>query len=112
MRVLVGVKRVIDYAVKVRVAANKSGVELQNVKMSMNPFCEVRNRRFPRFKSAYTAEFHLNLASKDRGGGGHSTQGDQESDRGGGGVHRAQASTRYTADSSGDGRGSRNPGDD
>lgn len=41
MRVLVGVKRVIDYAVKVRVLADKSGVDLQNVKMSMNPFCEI-----------------------------------------------------------------------
>lgn len=40
MKVLVGVKRVIDYAVKVRVTADKSGVELNNVKMSMNPFCE------------------------------------------------------------------------
>ena len=41
MKVLVGVKRVIDYAAKVRVAANKGGVELANVKMSMNPFCEI-----------------------------------------------------------------------
>ena len=41
MRVLVGVKRVIDYAVRVRVAGDKSGVELANVKMSMNPFCEI-----------------------------------------------------------------------
>mmetsp|Transcript_49920 Transcript_49920/g.132687 ORF Transcript_49920/g.132687 Transcript_49920/m.132687 type:complete len:257 (-) Transcript_49920:220-990(-) len=41
MRAVVAVKRVVDYAVKVRVAANKSGVELQNVKMSMNPFCEI-----------------------------------------------------------------------
>lgn len=41
MKVIVGVKRVIDYAAKVRVAANKSGVELANVKMSMNPFCEI-----------------------------------------------------------------------
>ena len=38
MKILVGVKRVVDYAVKVRVGAN--GVELKNVKMSMNPFCE------------------------------------------------------------------------
>eukprot|EP00903_Cladosiphon_okamuranus_P020681 g18990.t1 len=40
MRVLVGVKRVVDYAVKVRVQPDKAGVELKNVKMSMNPFCE------------------------------------------------------------------------
>ena len=36
-----GVKRVVDYAVKVRVAADKKGVELSNVKMSLNPFCEI-----------------------------------------------------------------------
>ncbi len=41
MRVLVGVKRVIDYAVKVRVLADKTGVDMANVKMSMNPFCEI-----------------------------------------------------------------------
>jgi len=41
MRALVAVKRVVDYAVKVRVKADKSGVELDNVKMSMNPFCEI-----------------------------------------------------------------------
>ena len=40
MKVLVGVKRVVDYAVKVRV--NKGTVDLANVKQSMNPFCEVR----------------------------------------------------------------------
>eukprot|EP00946_MAST-07B_sp_MAST-7B-sp1_P001567 g1567.t1 len=37
-RVLVGVKRVIDYAVKVSIKPDKSGVNLTNVKMSMNPF--------------------------------------------------------------------------
>lgn len=41
MRVLVGVKRAVDYAVKVRVLPDKSGVDLANVKMSMNPFCEI-----------------------------------------------------------------------
>ena len=40
-RVLVGVKRVVDYAVRVRVAGDGSGGELANVKMSMNPFCEI-----------------------------------------------------------------------
>ena len=40
-RVLVGVKRVVDYAVKVRVQGDKKGVELANVKMSLNPFCEI-----------------------------------------------------------------------
>lgn len=41
MRVLVGVKRVVDYAVKIRIAADKLGVDLANVKMSVNPFCEI-----------------------------------------------------------------------
>jgi len=38
---LVGVKRVVDYAVKVRVKADKTGVDIANVKFSMNPFCEI-----------------------------------------------------------------------
>src|SRR3982075_2693413 len=41
MKVLVPVKRVVDYNVKVRVKSDGSGVELSNVKMSMNPFDEI-----------------------------------------------------------------------
>jgi hypothetical protein len=41
MKVLVGVKRVVDYAVKVRVNSEKTAVELNNIKMSLNPFCEI-----------------------------------------------------------------------
>ena len=41
MKILVPVKRVVDYNVKVRVKADQSGVELANVKMSMNPFDEI-----------------------------------------------------------------------
>ncbi|XP_063175196.1 electron transfer flavoprotein subunit beta isoform X1 [Chroicocephalus ridibundus] len=41
LRVMVGVKRVIDYAVKVRVAADGGGVQTQGVKHSLNPFCEI-----------------------------------------------------------------------
>ena len=41
MKVLVAIKRVVDYNVKVRVKAYNSGVDLANVKMSMNPFCEI-----------------------------------------------------------------------
>ena len=41
MRVLVAVKRVVDYNVKVRVKADQTGIELTNVKMSMNPFDEI-----------------------------------------------------------------------
>jgi len=49
-RVLVGVKRVVDFAVKVRVNAAKTGVELNNVKMSMNPFCEIAVEEATRLK--------------------------------------------------------------
>ncbi|XP_030470009.1 electron transfer flavoprotein subunit beta, mitochondrial [Syzygium oleosum] len=41
MKIMVAVKRVVDYAVKIRVKPDKTGVETQNVKMSMNPFCEI-----------------------------------------------------------------------
>jgi len=41
MKVLVAIKRVVDANVKVRVAADNSGVDLNNVKMAMNPFCEI-----------------------------------------------------------------------
>jgi electron transfer flavoprotein beta subunit len=41
MKILVAVKRVVDYNVKVRVKADNSGVDLANVKMSMNPFWEI-----------------------------------------------------------------------
>ena len=41
MKVVVAVKRVVDYNVKIRVKADGSGVELANVKMSMNPFDEI-----------------------------------------------------------------------
>merc|ERR1711907_456356 len=55
MRVLVGVKRVIDYAVKIRVKPDKMGVETANVKMSMNPFCEIAMEQAVRMKEAGTA---------------------------------------------------------
>ncbi|XP_078167187.1 electron transfer flavoprotein beta [Carex rostrata] len=41
MKIMVAVKRVVDYAVKIRVKPDKTGVETSNVKMSMNPFCEI-----------------------------------------------------------------------
>ena len=44
MKVLVGVKRVVDYNVKVRVKADGTGVDIANVKMSMNPFDEIACR--------------------------------------------------------------------
>ena len=52
MKVLVPVKRVIDAYVKVRVKADGSGVETANVKMSMNPFCEIAVEEAVRLKEA------------------------------------------------------------
>jgi|TARA_B110000208_G_scaffold103489_1_gene128694 electron transfer flavoprotein beta subunit len=49
------VKRVIDYAVKVRVKPDKLGVDLANVKMSMNPFCEIAVEEAVRMKEAGVA---------------------------------------------------------
>ena len=56
MKVLVPVKRVIDYNVKVRVKADGSGVDLANVKMSMNPFDEIAVEEAVRLKEAGVAE--------------------------------------------------------
>ncbi|MBB5399499.1 electron transfer flavoprotein subunit beta/FixA family protein [Paraburkholderia youngii] len=50
MKVLVTVKRAVDYNVKVRVKSDHSGVELDNVKMSINPFCEIAVEEAVRLK--------------------------------------------------------------
>ena len=55
MKVLVAVKRVIDYNVKIRVKADQTGVETANVKMSMNPFDEISVEEAIRMKEAGTA---------------------------------------------------------
>ena len=55
MKVLVAVKRVVDFNVKVRVKADGSGVETANVKMSMNPFDEIAIEEALRLKEAGTA---------------------------------------------------------
>jgi electron transfer flavoprotein beta subunit len=52
MKILVAVKRVVDYNVKVRVKADRSGVETANVKMSMNPFDEIAVEEAVRMKEA------------------------------------------------------------
>ena len=52
MKILVPVKRVVDFNVKVRVKADQSGVELANVKMSMNPFDEISVEEALRLKEA------------------------------------------------------------
>ena len=56
MKVLVAVKRVIDYNVKIRVKSDQTGVETANVKMSMNPFDEIAVEEAVRLKEAGTAE--------------------------------------------------------
>lgn len=55
MKVLVAVKRVIDYNVKVRPKADGSEVDLANVKMAVNPFCEIAVEEAVRLKEAGTA---------------------------------------------------------
>ena len=55
MKILVPVKRVVDYNVKVRVKADQSGVELANIKMSMNPFDEISVEEAIRLKEAGVA---------------------------------------------------------
>jgi electron transfer flavoprotein beta subunit len=56
MKILVTVKRVVDYNVKIRVKADGSGVELANAKMSMNPFDEISVEEALRLKEAGKAE--------------------------------------------------------
>ena len=56
MKMLIPVKRVIDYNVKVRVKSDGTGVETSNVKMSMNPFDEISVEEAVRMKEAGTAE--------------------------------------------------------
>ena len=56
MKVLVAVKRVVDYNVKIRVKSDGSGVEIANVKMSMNPFDEIANEEAIRLKEKGLAE--------------------------------------------------------
>jgi len=56
MKILVPVKRVVDYNVKIRVKPDGSGVELANVKMSMNPFDEIAIEEALRLREAGTAK--------------------------------------------------------
>jgi hypothetical protein len=59
MKILVSVKRVVDYSVKVRVKSDGTGVDIANVKMSMNPFDEI------------AVEEAVRLKEKGRGHRGH-----------------------------------------
>lgn len=67
MKVLVPVKRVVDYNVKVKVKADKSAVELTNVKMSMNPFCEIAIEEAVRLKEKNIADEVIVVSIGDKG---------------------------------------------
>ena len=56
MKILVPIKRVVDYNVKVRPKADESGVDLNNVKMAINPFCEIAVEEAVRLKESGSAE--------------------------------------------------------
>jgi len=56
MKILVGVKRVVDANVKVRVKSDNTGVELANAKMAINPFCEIAVEEAIRMKEAGSAD--------------------------------------------------------
>ena len=68
MKVLVPVKRVLDYNVKPRIKADGSGVDLANVKMSMNPFDEIAVEEAIRLKEK-SGVTEIVAVSNGRGGG-------------------------------------------
>ena len=63
---LVPVKRVVDYAVKIRVKSDKSGVDTNNVKMSINPFCEIAVEEAVRLKEAKVATEVIAISCGDK----------------------------------------------
>ena len=66
MKVLVPIKRVIDYNVKVRVKADNSNVDLANVKMAINPFCEIAVEEAIRLKEAGIASEVIAVSIGDK----------------------------------------------
>ena len=66
MKALVGVKRVLDYAIKVRVNAKKTGVELKGLKMSMNPFDEIAVEQAIQMKEAGQIEEIVAISIGDK----------------------------------------------
>ncbi|RTE66223.1 electron transfer flavoprotein subunit beta/FixA family protein [Amphritea opalescens] len=66
MKILVPVKRVIDYNVKVRVKSDNSDVDLANVKMAMNPFCEIAVEQAVRLKEAGIASEVIVVSMGDK----------------------------------------------
>jgi len=63
MKIIVPVKRVIDANIKVRVKSDQSGVELNNVKMAMNPFCEIAVEESIRMKESGVAQEIIAVAA-------------------------------------------------
>jgi electron transfer flavoprotein beta subunit len=59
MKILVPVKRTLDYNVKVRIKSDRSGVDLNNAKMSANPFDEIAIEAAVRLKEAGVATLYL-----------------------------------------------------
>ena len=66
MKVLVPIKRVIDYNVKVRVKPDQSNVDLANTKMAINPFCEIAVEEAVRLKEAGTATEVIAISIGDK----------------------------------------------
>ncbi|MDT0596457.1 electron transfer flavoprotein subunit beta/FixA family protein [Glaciecola petra] len=66
MKVIVPVKRVIDYNVKARIKKDQSGIDLSNVKMSMNPFCEIAVEEAVRLKESGIASEVLVVSIGDK----------------------------------------------
>ena len=66
MKVLVGVKRVLDYSIKVRPNVARTAVELKGLKMSMNPFCEIAVEEAIRMKQAKKVKEIVALSIGDR----------------------------------------------
>jgi electron transfer flavoprotein beta subunit len=67
MRALVGIKRVIDFQVKARVKPDKTGIEKANVKMSINPFCEIAVEEAIRMKEKGWISHISSLSVGDKG---------------------------------------------
>ena len=61
---LVAVKRVVDYNVKVRVKADQTDVDLANVKMSINPFCEIAVKKRCALKKSTTEIVVVSMGEK------------------------------------------------
>ena len=65
MKILVPIKRVVDYNVKVRPLSDNSNVDLNNVKMSVNPFCEIAVEEAVRLKESGPVSYtHLTLPTR------------------------------------------------